>query len=185
MRGTGNIPRDHTGEVVTGIKVSVSVVNVDIRDAVCKRASVLADLVKRMTPGVSKLRVHSMPGAKPQRGLECAVNRSADATELVNVIEICISCDGTDVLHDRQPATLRAYVSDLPNCQIAESLLNIQAVFQKIRRTEVLVDCKDVQRQGTTSHGVETSISRRASLYGGEDLDIRLPRVGSLTGRIF
>src|SRR5579862_10010887 len=101
MRRTGNIPRDHTGVVVTGIKVSVSLVDLKIRDAVCKRATVLADLVKRMTPGVSKLRVHSMPGAKPQCGLECAVNGSADAAELVNIIEICIRWQGTDVLHDR------------------------------------------------------------------------------------
>src|SRR5215475_5067757 len=123
---------------MTSVKITVAVVGALVKGIVENSCAVFADFVKRVGPGVSKLRRQPMPIPGSVHCLESVVVGSTYRIELKNGPKVRKCLALIDVTNDIQLATLAANVADLENAGRTQTFLDLQVVVVKIRRTEVL-----------------------------------------------
>src|SRR5438046_2113472 len=72
------------------VEVAVAVVRLEVVAVKWNDPAVGGNLVQIVRPGISKLRTHSVPGARAQRGLQCVVVGCTDTVELVDGAKVRI-----------------------------------------------------------------------------------------------
>src|SRR5438876_2654197 len=150
VRRTRDVPSQRGREVVAGVEVSITVIQLDVCAVKRKGAPVCGNFVQGVGPGICKLCAQSMPCPEPQGALQGVVVGGSDAVELIDAPVIrklrCILTELVEVQHDRKLAALASHVSNLPHGHaVSETLLYVKVVIVEVRCPEVLADGENVE----------------------------------------